>query len=55
MKYFVYDEEGNLMRAFQTKGEAEKYLQEGWTIKFRKIVKRDGYSEAFFVLGEALI
>ena len=54
MKYFVYDEEGNLMRSFQTKGEAERYLQEGWTIKFRQIVKRDGYSEAL-LLGTALI
>ena len=53
-KYFVYDEEGNLMRSFQTKGEAERYLQDGWTIKFRQLVKRDGYSEALF-LGEALV
>lgn len=54
MKYFVYDEDGMLMRGFQTRGEAEKYLQAGWTIKFRKIIKRDGYSEAL-MLGEAVV
>lgn len=54
MKYFVYDEDGRMMRGFQTRSEAESYVQEGWTIKFRKIVKRDGYSEAL-LLGEALI
>lgn len=54
MKYFVYDEDGKMMRGFQTRGEAEKYLQPGWTIKFRQIVKRDGYSEAL-MLGEALV
>ena len=54
MKYFVYDEEGNLMRSFQTRGEAKRYLQEGWTIKFRQTIKRDGYSESL-LLGEALV
>lgn len=55
MKYFVYDEDGIMIRSFQTKSEAERYLQEGWTIKFRQIVKRDGYSEALLILGTALI
>jgi len=54
MKYFVYDEEGKMMRGFQHKSEADKYKQDGWTVKFRKIVKRDGYSEAL-MLGEALV
>lgn len=54
MKYFVFDEEGNMMRGFQTRSEAENYAQEGWTIKYRKIVKRDGYSEAL-MLGDALV
>ena len=54
MKYFVYDEDGCLMRSFQTRGEAERYAQAGWTIKFIQIIKRDGYSEAL-MLGEALV
>ena len=33
MRYLVYDEEGTLMRKFWTKGDAESYLQSGWTIR----------------------
>ena len=53
MNYFVYDEEGKMIRCFQRKSEAVSFLQEGWFIK--RIVKRDGYSESFYVLGDALI
>lgn len=53
MSYFVYDEEGKMIRCFRWKWEALAFLQDGWFIK--KIVKRDGYSESFYVLGDALI
>ena len=54
MKYYVYDEDGLMIRCFQHKYEALRFMQEGWTMKVIKIVKRDGYSEAL-TLGEALI
>lgn len=54
MKYYVYDEDGCMIRCFRWKHEAISFLQPGWTIKVIKIVKRDGYSEALF-LGEALV
>lgn len=55
MRYYVYDEEGMMMRCFQHRKEAEAYLQDGWTIQVKKIIKRDGYSVAILTLGEALI
>ena len=54
MKYFVHDEDGIMIRSFQLRREAEAFLQKGWTIKYRRIVKRDGYSEALS-LGIALL
>lgn len=52
MKYYVYDDEGLMIRCFQHKHEALLFVQEGWTIKFVKTVKRDGYSQAL-TIGEA--
>lgn len=52
--YEVYDEEDKIIRRFNWKDEAVRFLQTGWTIKIVQIVKRDGYSEAL-VLGDALI
>lgn len=52
--YEVYDEENKIIRRFNWKDEALRFLQPNWTIKVVQIVKRDGYSEAL-ILGEALI
>ena len=54
VKYYVYDEDGCMIRCFRWKHEAITFLQEGWTIQVKKVVKRDGYSEAL-LLGEAWI
>jgi hypothetical protein len=54
MKYYVYDEDGCMIRCFRWKHEAIAFLQEGWTIQVKKVVKRDGYSEAL-LMGEAWI
>lgn len=32
MRYWVYDEEGILMRKFYSKNEALKYIQHNWTL-----------------------
>lgn len=53
MRYYVYDETGAMIRCFQFKHEAIAFLQDGWTIQVKQIVKRDGYSESLS-LGEAL-
>lgn len=39
MKYYVYDEEGLMIRCFQSKSEAVAFLQPGWSYKFVKIEK----------------
>jgi len=53
MKYYIYDEDNLMIRCFQHKQEALRFMQEGWTMQVKKIIKRDGYSEAL-ILGEAL-
>jgi hypothetical protein len=52
--YEIYDEENKILRRFNWKDEAVRFMQPGWTMKIVQIVKRDGYSEALR-LGEALI
>lgn len=32
MRYWVYDEDNKLIRKFWDKWEAERFLQEGWTL-----------------------
>lgn len=54
MKYYVYDEDNKMIRCFRWKHEAIAFLQPGWSIQVKKVVKRDGYSEAL-LLGEAWI
>ena len=55
MRYYVYDEDGAMIRCFRWKHEAIAFLQPNWTIKRVEIKKRDGYSEALVTLGAALI
>ena len=43
-----------MIRCFRWKYEANAFLQPGWTIQVRQIVKRDGYSESL-ILGDALL
>lgn len=52
MKYYVYDEDGLMIRCFQYRHEALLFVQSGWTIKFVKTEKKDGY-EVAKTLGEA--
>lgn len=54
--YLVYDENQDLMRVVGRQEEARHLVKshDGWSFKLRRIVKRDGYSEAL-LLGEALI
>lgn len=54
MKYYVYDEDNKMIRCFRWKHEAIAFLQPGWSIQVKKVVKRDGYSEAL-LLGKAWI
>lgn len=46
MKYYVYDEDGLMIRCFQHKYEALAFVQTGWTIKFIKMEKKNGYEVA---------
>lgn len=41
-RFWVYDDEGILFRKFDTKHDAEAFLQEGWTIRIqpKQIKKR---------------
>lgn len=32
MRYFVYDEEGELLRKFWDKESAQRFMQDGWTL-----------------------
>lgn len=51
-KYFVYDDEGFMLRWFYTKAEALHYVDNNnWTIVLKKKEKVDLYK----LLGEALI
>lgn len=54
--YLIYNEDNDLMRVVGRQEEARAIccLRLGWTFKLRRIVKRDGYSEAL-LLGDALI
>lgn len=54
--YLIYNEDNDLMRVVGRQEEARAIccLRLGWTFKVRRIVKRDGYSEAL-LLGDALI
>lgn len=52
MNYFVYDEEGKMIRCFQYKREAIRFLQDGWTINF--VPQTSQYDKAI-TLGGALI
>ena len=54
--YLIYDENNELMRVVGRQEEARHLVSShaGWSFKLRRIVKRDGYSEAL-LLGEALI
>ena len=52
MNYFVRDEEGKLIRCFQHKSEAKRFLQEGWTINY--VPPISNYEKAI-TLGSSLI
>lgn len=55
MRYYVFDEEGNMMRCFRWKHEALAFLQDGWTIQFKKPQQRNLAAEMYAKLGPALI
>lgn len=52
MKYYVYDEDGFMLRCFQHKYEALAFARSGMTIKFIKMEKKNGYEVAKHI-GEA--
>lgn len=54
--YLIYDENNELMRIVGRQEEARSLVSshDGWSFKLRRIIKRDGYSEAI-ILGDALI
>ena len=40
MRFWVYDEDGVLIRKFDDKFSAEKFLQEGWYVQVHPIEKK---------------
>lgn len=46
MKYYVYDEDGLMIRCFQHRYEALWFMQPGWTMKYVMLEKKDGYEVA---------
>ena len=40
MRYWVYDEDGHLIRKFWDKWAAERFMQEGWTLVVQPKPKR---------------
>lgn len=51
MRYKVLDETGAALRLFQSKQEALRFLQEGWTVAV--MPRRNPYLEALKSVGEA--
>lgn len=52
MRFWVYDEEGNLLRKFWDKESAQRFLQEGWkvVVQPKPVIKKPTVEE----YGEAL-
>ena len=52
-KYYVYDEEGFMLRWFYTKAEANQYIgSNAWTIELKKKLTQEDY---LAICGECLI
>lgn len=40
MRYFVYDEEGKLLRKFHDKDSAQRFTQAGWTLVVQPLQRK---------------
>lgn len=52
MRYLVKDEDGLMLRCFQTRTEAVAFMQQGWSLV---VMPRKAKINLFDLVGEALI